>query len=124
MRTAARLRDPAVLRAQLAELRSRASGTGGEQSFDQGATDALHWVCEGGPGPLTGSVEGRPVSVQAIVRELATAEEVIHGRPSRCRDYAQGVEHALMWARCATAAPPRPAPSAVPAGGQVHALKD
>lgn len=124
MRTAARLRDPAVVQAQIAELRSRVPGSAEGSAFEQGALDALRWVSEGGPGPLTGSVEGRPVSVQAIVRELATAEEVIYGRPSRCRDYGRGVEHALMWAQCATAAPPRPARSpAAPTGG-VHVSQD
>lgn len=121
MRAAARLRDPAVVHAQIAELRSRVPDPGEGPAFEQGALDALRWVSEGGPGPLTGAVEGRPVSVQAIVRELATAEEVVHGRPSRCRDYGPGVEHALMWAQCATAALPR---STCPPCREVHALQD
>ena len=41
-------------------------------------------------------------------RASAAAEAAIYGRPPTQRDYARGVEHALMWAQYATAAPPVP----------------
>ncbi|MEN3267562.1 MAG: hypothetical protein V7646_4456, partial [Pseudonocardia sp.] len=42
----------------------------------------------------------------AVVAELAVAEALIYGRPSGCRDYAMGLEHALMWAELATETTP------------------
>lgn len=51
-----------------------------------------------------------PVPLETLVNEPAAAEDIIHGRISRHRSYACGVEHALMWARCATAAPPSTRP--------------
>jgi len=74
--------------------------------FALGASDALQWITEGGPGPLTTRVADKPVSVRAVAQELAVAEGASYGRkPERC-EYAQGVQHALMWAQYATAAPP------------------
>jgi hypothetical protein len=110
MSTSARLRDHEVLQRQLAELAGEAGdcGEGDALGFRRGAWDALRWVTEGGPGPLTGCLDGPAVSVQAIVRELAAAEAIIYGRPSRHRAYCAGAEHALMWAQSATASPPLP----------------
>lgn len=101
-----RLRERSVLAAQMAELRAREDV--GSPQFRRGALDALRWLCVGGPGPLSGELAGLPVRSQAIVRELAAAEAIIYGEPSACRDYACGLEHALMWAECATPAPPVP----------------
>jgi hypothetical protein len=107
MTTLARLREREALAAQMAAL--RALGDFDQRDFHRGALDALRWLTEGGPGPLTGTVGGLPVTVHGVVRELAAAEELIYGRPSNSRDYACGLEHALMWAQFATAAPPLPA---------------
>jgi hypothetical protein len=79
----------------------RRSGSG----FVLGALAALRWLTEGDPGPLTGCLD-RPIPLRAVVHELAAAEAVIYGRPSAQRQYAQGVEHALMWAQFATSCPP------------------
>jgi hypothetical protein len=100
------LRERSVLAAQIAELQVRTDVASPE--FRHGAVDALQWLCVGGPGPLSGVLAGLPVRSQAIVRELAAAEAIIYGEPSACRDYACGLEHALMWAECATPAPPAP----------------
>jgi hypothetical protein len=102
-----RLREHDVLAAQMEALRARVQFE--RQDFDRGSLDALRWLTEGGPGPLTGAVPGLVVSVHEVVRELAAAEDLIYGRPSVHRDYARGVEHALMWAEFATAAPPESA---------------
>jgi hypothetical protein len=101
-----RMRERPVLAAQMAALEAREDA--GTPQFRRGALDALQWLCAGGPGPLTGVLTGIPVSSRAIVRELAGAEAIIYGRPSGSRDYACGLEHALMWAQFATAAPPAP----------------
>lgn len=107
MMSLARLRERGVLAEQMVALRAR--GESDRRDFYKGALDALRWLTEGGSGPLTGAVGGPPVSARAVVRELAAAEELIYGRPSTCRDYACGLEHALMWAQFATAAAPVPA---------------
>jgi hypothetical protein len=104
MTAQARLRDRDALAAEMTALRDR---VGGERcAFRQGARDALRWLVRGGPGPLTGVVTGLPIPARAIVGELGVAEDLIHGRPSGPRDYAMGLEHALMWAEYATAASP------------------
>ena len=76
--------------------------------FVRRALDALQWLTDGGPGPLTADAAHKPVTVRAVVHELAAAEAAIYGRRPTQRDYARGVEHALMWAQYATAAPPVP----------------
>jgi hypothetical protein len=106
MDTGARLRDRSVLSEQIAELRERTDAA--TPQFRQGAMDALRWLCVGGPGPLSRVLAGVPVRPAAIVRELAAAEAIIYGEPTGCRDYASGLEHALMWAEFATPAPPVP----------------
>jgi hypothetical protein len=108
----ARLRDRRVLGQQIAALTDQTrSGVAREDvEFRRGALAALRWVTEGGAGPLTGSTSLPPVRLAAIVKELAAAEDVIYGRPSQHREYARGVEHALMWAQFATASPPLPPP--------------
>jgi hypothetical protein len=101
---AARLRERAVIEAQIAAM--PASGEADEREFHRGAADALRWVIDGGPGPLSATVVEAPPPMRALIRELAAAENCIFGRPSRRREYARGVEHALMWVQFATAAPP------------------
>jgi hypothetical protein len=97
------LRDPAVISAESDTLRPAAkSGS----AFHQGARDALRWLLVGGPGPLTGGITGLPIPLRAVVAELSAAEAVIYGRPSGRRDYAMGLEHALMWAELATETAP------------------
>jgi hypothetical protein len=104
----ARIRDRLVLEMQIAELTRAIAHAGSKDlaDFHRGAAEALRWVTVGGPGPLTGCLDGPVVSVQAVARELAVAEDLIYGRPSRRRSYGMGVEHALMWAQYALASPP------------------
>lgn len=49
------------------------------------------------------------ITFPGIVHELAAAEAIIYGPRSTGREYARGVEHALLWAENATAGPPVPA---------------
>lgn len=114
----ARVRPPEVLAGQIAALRIASKRTTDE--FLLGALDALCWLTEGGPGPLTADATPRPVTVRAVVHELAAAEAAIHGRRLNRRAYAQGVEHALMWAQYATAAPPLPSDPAPRRHHTVH----
>lgn len=121
MTSPARLRPSEVLAAQIAALSAARKGTSSE--FVRGALDALHWLVEGGPGPLTADAAHKPVTVRAVVHQMAAAEAVIHGRRLNRREYAQGVEHALMWAQYATAAPPVP-PQATPRRHRTVHLRD
>jgi hypothetical protein len=100
------VREPKVIAEQMAALCAESKRTG--TKFSLGALDALQWLTNGGPGPLTGDATQKPVTVRAVVHELAAAEAAIYGRRPTQRDYARGVEHALMWAQYATAAPPVP----------------
>jgi hypothetical protein len=108
---ARRFRSQAVLEEQLAALQeSQEPGPGANAppEFGRGAVAALRWLLAGGPGPLTRTVTGQLPPSAAVVREMAAAEDLIYQRRSGQRDYAQGVQHALMWAQYATAAPPFP----------------
>jgi hypothetical protein len=122
VRGAARLRDRQVLAAQIAALSVDVARSRDREDvstdFQRGALDALLWITDGGPAPLTGVLAVLPVPLETIVGELAAAEDIIYGRPSRHRNHALGVEHALMWAQFANATPPvpQPPPSAGPAG--------
>lgn len=121
-RSTARLRDRPTLAAQIAALSTQVGARSAQEEevsdFPRGALNALEWVTHGGPGPLTGVLAGVPVAQELMVGELAAAQDIIYGDPVRHRDYARGVEHALMWAQFATAAPPLPPPreSARPEG--------
>lgn len=121
VRSTARLRERPVLAAQIAALRRQLEDRGaagkGSSEFPRGARDVLLWVTDGGPGPLTGTWAVAPVAWELIVAELAAAEDIIYGQPSGHRDYARGVEHALMWAQRATEAPPLPPPPVATPGG-------
>jgi hypothetical protein len=99
-----RLRQRAILDAQLAQCRRV------DNSFTRGASAALHWLTAGGFGPLSGAL-ATSITFPAIVHELAAAEAIIYGPPSAGREYARGVEHALLWAESVTAGPPVPAAS-------------
>jgi hypothetical protein len=48
------------------------------------------------------------------VHELAAAENLIYQRRSVRREFARGVQHALMWAQYASATPAVPAPRPPP----------
>jgi hypothetical protein len=87
-----------ILDAQLVQCRRV------DNSFTQSAAAGLQWLTAGGPGPLTGTL-ATSIDFQSIVRELAVAEDIIFGSPSPGRDYARGLEHALLWAENATAGP-------------------
>ena len=96
-----RLRQREILDAQLTRCRRV------DNPVNRGAVAALRWLTVGGAGPLTGAL-ATSINFEAIVRELATAEAIIYGLPSDGRQYARGVEHALMWAESATSGPPVP----------------
>ena len=100
----AELRDSAVIAMQVEALREAVERSPGE--FERGALAALCWLSDGGPGPVTGDVDGRRVVARAIVRELAAAEAVIYGTMTARTDFARGVEHALMWAQFVTCSTP------------------
>jgi hypothetical protein len=102
MKITTRLRQREILTAQLTCCQRV------DSSFSQGAAAALRWLTSGGPAPLTGAAAA-PVDFGGIVHELAAAEAIIYGPPSTGREYARGVEHALLWAEFATSAPPTPA---------------
>lgn len=100
----ARLRDRDALNELMADLTSVPDA--GCDGFHRGARDALRWLVERGAGPLTGTAVGSLITTAAVVRELAAAQELLFGPPSPGRDYAAGLEHALMWACLATPTPP------------------
>ena len=100
----ARVREPEVLAEVMSALCAESKRTGSR--FSLGALDALQWLTQGGPAPLTGQVTEKPVSVRPVARELAVAQGQTYGRNRDQSQYAQGVLHALMWAQYATAAPP------------------
>jgi hypothetical protein len=85
------LRRRETLDGQLAHYRET------DSSFGHGAAAALHWLIAGGFGPLTGALLVALDSA-AVDRELAVADSMIYGPPSPGREYATGVEHALLWA--------------------------
>ena len=99
-----RLRQRAILDAQLAQCQRV------DNSFTRGAVAALHWLTEGGVGPLSGAL-ATSITLQAIVHELAAAEAIIYGPPSTGREYARGVEHALSWRRAPRPGRPSPPPA-------------
>ncbi len=114
--TAGRFRAREALERQILALQQRDSSTGcGPAEFDRGAGAALSWLLVGGIAPLTG-VDTAPSTplARAVVHELAAAEDLIYQWRSPRREFARGVQHALMWAQYATAAPPAPAPQTPP----------
>jgi hypothetical protein len=100
-----------VLDAQLTQCRRVDNSFTRERSRSPGER-SRH--CTGSPkvgvGPLSGAL-ATSITFQANVHELAAAEAIIYGPPSTGREYARGVEHALLWAESATSGPPVPASS-------------
>jgi hypothetical protein len=106
-----RLRQREILHAQLAACQCV------DSSYARGAVAALSWLTTGGPAPLTGALSAA-LDFGGIVRELAAAEAIIYGPTCTGRDYARGVEHALLWAEFATAAPPVPPEDRIDRAGE------
>jgi hypothetical protein len=106
-----RLRQREILHAQLAACQRV------DSSYARGAVAALSWLTTGGPAPLTGA-RSAALDFGGIVRELAAAEAIIYGPTCTGRDYARGVEHALLWAEFATAAPPVPPEDRIDRAGE------
>jgi hypothetical protein len=103
MTVSATHRPHAILTAELDALGPAAESC---SPFRQGARDALRWLLTGGPGPLTGSRTDPCLQTNAAGAELAAAEALLYAPPCAGRDYAAGVEHALMWAESATSTAP------------------
>jgi hypothetical protein len=120
-------RPLAQVRAQIATLRSvprpRGSMVAATPSrvgaFIDGALLGLRWMVWAGPGPLTGLPTARPVPARAVARELHAAQTSPRRAPARIpspgrragdrdRDFALGVQEALLWVGYATASPPDP----------------
>ena len=112
-----RLRQRAVLTAQLASCQRI------DSSFSRGAVAALRWLTVGGTRPLTGAAAA-PIDFAAIVHELAAAEAIIYGPPATGRDYARGVQHALLWAEFATSTPPAPTDNPSPSDSNERPRRD
>jgi hypothetical protein len=106
-----RLRQREILHAQLAACQCLDSSSARE------AVAALSWLTTSGPAPLTGAPSAA-LDLGGIVRELAAAEAIIYGPTCTGRDYARGVEHALLWAEFATAAPPVPPEDRIDRAGE------
>jgi hypothetical protein len=105
-----RFRTREILERQILALQQRTHPSGvGSGEFDRGARAALSWLLAEGVAPLTGFDSAQsPPAAAAVVHELAAAENLIYQRRSAQREFARGVQHALMWAQYATAAPPVP----------------
>jgi hypothetical protein len=109
---AGRFRAREMLEQQILALRQRTDATGGGLGeFDRGAGAALSWLLADEAAPLTGAdTEQSPPAAAAVVHELAVAENLIYQRRSVLREFARGVQHALMWAQYASATPPPAVP--------------
>jgi hypothetical protein len=63
----------------------------------------------------TGSLQGCRNRIGIVVMlthaPARSGEAIIYGPPSTGREYARGVEHALLWAESVTSGPPVPASS-------------
>ncbi|BBG05840.1 MULTISPECIES: hypothetical protein [Pseudonocardia] len=83
-----------------------------------GGTAALDWLIAGGSGPLTGHGCARPVTVLAVITELAHADGLTRAARPRRRHYAVGGEHARpALGRLRHPRPALPVPTPAPAGG-------
>ena len=113
---AGRFRASEALQQQILALQQQTGPTGGGPGeFDRGAGAGLGWLLAGGAAPLTGAMTGQPPPAAAVVQELAAAEDLIYQRRSSPRrEFARGVQDALLWAQYATAAPPVAVPRSPP----------
>ncbi|HSU09303.1 MAG TPA: hypothetical protein VLK57_08885, partial [Pseudonocardia sp.] len=59
----AKVREPTLLAEEVAALCAESKRTG--STFALGALDALRWLTDGGPGPLTGRAAQKPAPVRA-----------------------------------------------------------
>jgi len=106
------LRDRAVLVAEHRALvaAERVAKAPEFRRFLAGARAGLDWVLgRAATAPATGSTE--PPTVAQLEREERFCDEAIYSplpRPALDPDYANGVEHALSWARGAESEPPTP----------------
>jgi hypothetical protein len=112
MKTECALREREVIFAEYHAIAAhqQTAGTLEFQNFLAGARAALEWVLgRTTTTPATGCT--RSVTIQQMEQEERFSDEVIYSatpRPLLDRDYANGVEHALSWARGAETVPPTP----------------
>jgi hypothetical protein len=106
------LRDRALLLAEHQAVTAAAStaGTTEGRRFLTGANAALDWVLgTATTAPATGA--RKRATVDQMVREERYCDQMIYSdeaRPALDPDYANGIEHALSWARGAETEPPTP----------------
>jgi hypothetical protein len=106
------LRDRAVLLAEYQAVldREQSADTAEFRRFCSGARAALEWVLGRRPTtPATGTPTA--VTVAAMKQEEQYCDRAIYTadpRPTLDPDYANGIEHALSWARGAEDEPPTP----------------
>lgn len=77
-----------------------------DRNFIAGAVAAYDWLLGTQPAPLSGTTE---VSARTIAAEEELAETAITGQfgaPQVTREWAVGLQHALMWGRYAADTPP------------------
>ena len=107
------VRDQAMLRAEYDAVAAawREADSPEFRQFLDGARAALEWVLGRAlTSPATFTAE--PATVAGMEREEQHCDRIIYSserRPALDRDYANGVEHALAWARGAEDEPPTPA---------------
>jgi hypothetical protein len=118
MKTDCALRDRAALLAEYKSVRTgeQLAGSPEFRQFLAGARAGLEWTLGLRPvAPATGRREA--VTLAAMEREEHFCDQAIYStepRPPLDPDYANGIEHALSWARGAEQEPPTPAFAAVP----------
>jgi hypothetical protein len=107
------VRDRAMLRAEYDAVAAtqREADSPEFRRFLDGARAALEWVLGCAlTAPATAAVE--PATAARMEREERYCDRIIYSpepRPALDPDYANGVEHALAWARGAEDEPPTPA---------------
>jgi len=106
------LRERAVLRTEHTAVvtAGRAATTPEGRRFLAGAAAALDWVLgRTATTPATGA--RRTPTIEEMEREERYCDQIIYSaepRPVLDPDYANGIEHALSWARGAESEPPAP----------------
>lgn len=107
------LRDHELIAAQhrAIAVHERRASSKEFRAFLRGAGAALEWVL--GTTTTTPATRlSRSVTVRRMAKEEQYCDQMIYSpeaRPDLDPDYANGVEHALSWARGAEAVPPAPA---------------